>query len=160
MDISSSFEILSILLQETNKIKNDYYEIAETIIRNIKLSLNDSYEIYNKLEHLECVKIYCRNGVYEDKGFSKKSDKNIRELQNEVDELVHLFENDKDNIEILKKLESCEEELREMYRNLLAFLFEMVCEDNPFEDHSELRDMVNKKVFNHINDVFQMNLTL
>lgn len=151
LDISSSFEILSILLQETNKIKKNYYAIADTIINNIKLALKESYEIYGKLDHLECAKIYCPNGAFEDKGFSKKRDKNIRNLHNAASELIYSFENDKDNIEILKKLELCEQELREMYKNLLAFLYEMVCENDPFEDHSELRDIVDKIVFNHIN---------
>lgn len=41
LDISSSFEILSILVKETDKIKKDYYEIADIIINNIKLNLQN-----------------------------------------------------------------------------------------------------------------------
>jgi hypothetical protein len=150
LDISSSFEILSILLEETNKIKENYYEIADTIINNIKLKLRESYEVYYKLDHLPCVRQYCPNGLFETKGFCN-SHKSIRVLQNEAEELIKSFENNKDNVEVLKKLEECEEELRELYTNVLAFLYEMVCEDDPFSDHSELEEMVSRIALNHIN---------
>ncbi|APQ72964.1 DUF4365 domain-containing protein [Clostridium botulinum] len=151
LDISSSFEILSILLKETNKIKEDYYEIADTIIQNIKLKLKEIYDMYNRLNYLPCTRKYCPNGLLNERGFLTKSRKSILELQEESDDLINLFEKNKDSVEILKKLQTCQEELVDLYENVLAFLFEMECEDNPLEDHSELRNMVDKIVFNHIN---------
>lgn len=151
LDIASSFEILSILLNETNKIKQDYYYIADTIINNIKLRLKETYDIYYKLDHLPCARKYCPNGLFDDRNFGNKADKSIRDLQKEADKLVDMFVNSKDNVELLKKLEICEEELIDLYKNVLAFLYEMECEDDPFGDHSELQNMVDNIVFNHIN---------
>ena len=85
LDISSSFEILSILVKETDKIKKDYYEIADIIINNIKLNLQKSYDIYHQLDCIPEARRYCPNGVFYDKGFSGKSNKSIIDLKEEAD---------------------------------------------------------------------------
>lgn len=150
LDIASSFDILSILLKETNKIKQDYYDIANIIISNIKLKLEQTHNVYNQLEYLPCARKYCPN-LFDDRNFMTKARKSIRDLQKESHELINMFENDKDNVELLKKLEICEGELIDLYKNVLVFLYEMVCEDDPFGDHSHLLKMVNNIAFNHVN---------
>lgn len=151
LDIASSFEILSMLLNETTKIKQDYYDIANIIINNIKLRLEENFNVFHRLDYIPCARRYCPNGVFNDRQFGNKADKSMRDLEEEATELIDMFENNKDNVELLKKLEICEEELIDLHRNALAFLYEMACEDDPFGDHSKLRNMIDTIVFNHIN---------
>ena len=146
LDISSSFEILSILVKETDKIKKDYYEIADIIINNIKLNLQKSYDIYHQLDCIPEARRYCPNGVFYDKGFSGKSNKSIIDLKEEADYLISKFESDKSDIEILKELELCEKELKDIYNHVLGFLLEMVREDDPYGDHSDLENMFFKEL--------------
>ena len=52
---------------QTDKIKKDYYEIADIIINNIKLNLQKSYDIYHQLDCIPEARRYCPNGVFYDK---------------------------------------------------------------------------------------------
>ena len=89
---------------------------------------------------------YCPNGVFYDKGFSGKSNKSIIDLKEEADYLISKFESDKSDIEILKELELCEKELKDIYKHVLGFLLEMVREDDPYGDHSDLENMFFKEL--------------
>ena len=67
-------------------------------------------------------------------------------LKEEADYLISKFESDKSDIEILKELELCEKELKDIYKHVLGFLLEMVREDDPYGDHSDLENMFFKEL--------------
>lgn len=147
LGIELSFEILSILIKEVDKIRNNYNEIAETLIQNIELELSNSIEFFIKLDQIDLSRHYCPKGVFLDKGFSK-TNKSIKELQKEANDLIEDFRNNPRNAEMLKSLENVYREIEEIMCNSIGFLYEMVCEDDPFNDHSELlnkRDEIIKK---------------
>lgn len=114
------------------------------------MRLEETYDVYCRLDYLPCTRQYCPN-LLNDRKFGTKVQKSIRDLKKESDELINKFENNKENVELLKKLEICEKELIDLYQNVLAFLYEMVCEDDPFGDHSYLLNMINERRGNHIN---------
>ena len=86
------------------------------------------------------------NEIDKNKGFSGKSNKSIIDLKEEADYLISKFESDKSDIEILKELELCEKELKDIYKHVLGFLLEMVREDDPYGDHSDLENMFFKEL--------------
>ncbi len=120
--------------------------MTNIIINNIKLNLQKSYDIYHQLDCIPEARRYCPNGVFYDKGFSGKSNKSIIDLKEEADYLISKFESDKSDIEILKELELCEKELKDIYKHVLGFLLEMVREDDPYGDHSDLENMFFKEL--------------
>lgn len=148
LNTSQSLEILETLIKEANRIKNNYYKIVDALLMNIKDYLENSKKIYLQLEHNPCVNQYCRKDIFYETGFSKQSSKSLSDLYNESYKLIELFEKDKDNIGILKEIEACEKESEYIYKNMLAFLYEMACEDNPYGDHTELEELVNRVVYN------------
>ena len=50
----------------------------------------------------------------------------------------------KDSQESLIKV--CEKELKDIYKHVLGFLLEMVREDDPYGDHSDLENMFFKEL--------------
>lgn len=153
LDISSSFDILSILMKQINKIEEDYNDISTIIIQNIENGLSNSIKYFIELDQMDLSRHYCPEGVFNSTAFSY-SKKTIKQLQEEANNLITSFQKQKKNIEILKSLERCNKEIEDIMGNALGFLYEMVCEDDPWNDHSELlnkRDKLLKKYYNHIN---------
>ena len=91
-----------------------YINELKSYNNNIKLNLQKSYDIYHQLDCIPEARRYCPNGVFYDKGFSGKSNKSIIDLKEEADYLISKFESDKSDIEILKELELCEKELKNL----------------------------------------------
>lgn len=153
LDIPSSFDILSILMKQINKIEKDYDDISSIIIQNIKNGLSNSLKYLVELDQIDLTRHYCPEGVFNSTAFSY-SKKTIVQLQEEANTLIASFENQKKNIEILKTLERCNKGIDDIMGNALGFLYEMVCEDDPWNDHTELLNQRNRlinKYYNHIN---------
>lgn len=153
LDISSSFNILSILMKQVNKIEEDYNDISTIIIQNIESGLSNSIKYFIELDQIDLSRHYCQEGVFNSTDFSC-SKKTIKQLKEEANNLIASFQKQMKNIEILKSLEICNKEIENIMGNALGFLYEMVCEDDPWNDHSELlnkRDKLSKKYYNHIN---------
>lgn len=153
LDIASSFDILSILMKQINKIEEDYNDISTIIIHNIEKGLSNSIEYFLELDQIDLSRHYCSEGVFNSTAFSR-SEKTIKQLKEEANNLITSFQKQKKNIEILKSLERCNKEIEDIMGNALGFLYEMVCEDDPWNDHSELldkRDKLFKKYYNNIN---------
>lgn len=148
LDTELSFQILSILMKEIDKIENDYNEIAETLIQNIKLGLSDSIKYFIEVDQIYLSRHYCPEGVFLSKAFSR-SNKSIKQLQEEANGLITDFQNHPRNVEILKSLESIYREIEEIMCNAIGFLYEMVCEDDPFNDHSELDNKRDEIINKH-----------
>lgn len=148
LDIELSFQILSILMKEIDKIENDYNEIAGTLIQNIKFGLSNSIEYFIEVDQISLSRHYCQEGVFFSKDFSG-SNKSINQLQKEANDLIANFENHPRNVEILKSLEIIYRDIEEIMCNAIGFLYEMVCEDDPFNDHSELLNKRNEIIDKH-----------
>ena len=144
IDTETSIELLKRIVLLANKTVEKYESICKALIDNIKKQFNEAYNYALELEVLDAtiVKRWCKNGVFYDKGFTR-SKKSLKELQEEIRDLVIKYENEKDNIELLDRLKQYDYEVEDLLRNIGAFLYEMACEDNPFGNHDELY----KKVF-------------
>ena len=67
-------------------------------------------------------------------------DFNNNDLNQEVNRIIIDFESNNLTISRLEDLKESYKELLEYQINLLAFLYEMSCEDNPFRDYTKLKN--------------------
>ena len=65
-------------------------------------------------------------------------------MKQEVNSIIIEFESNKLTVSRLEDLKESYKELLEYQINLLAFLFEMSCEDNPYGDYTELTNELGK----------------
>lgn len=139
IDTDTSIELLKRITKTANQTAGTYESVCTALIDNIKRQFSEAYDFAWELEVLDAtiVKKWCKNGVYEEKGFSKNK-KSLRDLQKEIDELINKYETDKENLDLLEQLKMYDYEVEDLLKNIGGFLYEMACEDSSFGDHTEL----------------------
>lgn len=139
IDTETSIELLKRITKTASQTVGTYESICMALIDNIKKQFGEAYNFALELEVLDAaiVRKWCKNGVFEEKGFTK-SQKSLRDLQREIDELINKYENDKENLDLLDQLKIYDYEVEDLLKNIGGFLYEMACEDSPFSDHTEL----------------------
>lgn len=138
-DIETSTELLKRIAKSTNRTVKTYESICKLLVDNIRNQFNEAYNYACELEVLDAtiVKRWCRNGVFNEKGFTR-SRKSLKDLQKEISDLINRYEKENDNISLLDQLKEYDCEVEELLKNIGAFLYEMACEDSPFGNHDEL----------------------
>ena len=78
------------------------------------------------------VRRYCPNGIFNNKFSTRADNKTIEECKLELEQYAE------SGIISYEKLYEFSKEIYEIRRNILAFLREMVYEDMPFTEHSDI----------------------
>ncbi|MCD8052469.1 MAG: DUF4365 domain-containing protein [Lachnospiraceae bacterium] len=146
VDIETSIELLKRINKSTNTTLEKCESVCDSLLVNIKKQFSEAYNSALKLGILDqtIVKKYCKNDVRKERGFTK-SGKSLCDLEIEINRLIHEYENNKRNLDLLEELKECDREVEEFLKNMLYFLYEMTCEDDPFGDHTEFFNKINER---------------
>ncbi|MGK9162696.1 DUF4365 domain-containing protein [Bacillus subtilis] len=142
LDLDFSIQLLQNIIPSIEEIHGHYKTIIEHLTQEIKDSWSESKEYLMKLIH----NLPARNWVSNfqtDTGFIL-SGKNYNDLKQEVNSIIIEFELNKLTVSRLEDLKEIYSELLEYQINLLAFLYEMSCEDNPSGDYTKLTNGLDK----------------
>lgn len=142
LDLDFSIQLLQNIIPSIEEIQGHYDTIIEHLIQEIKNSWSESKEYLIKLIH----NLPARNWVSNfqtDTGFLQSS-KSYNDLKQEVNSIIIDFESNNLTVSRLEDLKESYKELLEYQINLLAFLFEMSCEDNPYGDYTEITNELDK----------------
>lgn len=149
LDLDFSIQLLQYIIPSIKEIQGHYETIIEHLIKEIKNSWSESNKYLNELVHNLPAKDWVSNFQTET-GFSRTG-KNYNDLNQEVNSIIKGFESKNLTVSKLEDLKKCYKELLEYQINLLAFLYEMSCEDNPFGNYTflineldNLRDKIRK----------------
>lgn len=144
LDLDFLIQLLQNIIPSIEEIQGHYDIIIEHLIQEIKDSWSESKEYLKKLIR----NLPARNWVSNfqtDTGFLKSS-KSYNDLKQEVNSILTDFGSNKITISRLEDLKENYKELLEYQINLLGFLYEMSCEDNPYGDYTELENELDKLV--------------
>ncbi|MFP3636024.1 DUF4365 domain-containing protein [Bacillus sp. SIMBA_033] len=142
LDLDFSIQLLQNIIPSIEEIQGYYETIIEHLIQEIKDSWSESKEYLIKLFHNLPARKWVSN-FQTNTGFLL-SGKSYNDLKQEVNSIIIDFESDKLTVSRLEDLKESYKELLEYQINLLAFLYEMSCEDNPFGNYTELTNELDK----------------
>lgn len=147
LDLDFSIQLLQNIIPSIEEIQGHYYLIIEHLIQEIKDSWSESNKYLNKLVFNLPARDWVSN-FRKETGFLQ-SKKSYEDLNQEVNSIIEDFTFKNLTVARLEDLKESYKELLEYQTNLLAFLYEMSCEDDPNGNHTklliELDKLIDKK---------------
>lgn len=132
-DIAQMLELMAVLEENMTMVKNKYDEIIGELNKKIEDDLKSVLNYCSRMDQMDdVVRVYCPKGIFNTEFSVGVNKKTIKECEAELEQYI---ETGDVSYEFLYKFSK---EIYELRRNLLGFLREMVYEDMPFSDHSDI----------------------
>lgn len=132
-DITNMLELMAVLEKNMMLVKNKYDKIISELNNKIEEDLKCTLNYCVRLDQMDdVVRRYCPNGIFNTKFSTGANQKTIKECKLELEQYAE------SGTISYEKLYELSKEIYEIRRNVLGFLREMVYEDMPFTNHSDI----------------------